>query len=269
MDNDCPVNADKVTPESQSGRGRISSTVPGVWTASDVTPQEKQAWDDYWERLDDSQPIFRLEAKDFVERFNRMFTDATGARLLDFGCGFGLLAEEISSRVAELMVWDSAANMRSIAYARLSGIDNVGFVDLSDSSVDMPAGEFDFILVNSVIQYMTFDELSVWTRSWKAMLAPGGRLVISDIMTDKYSFVRDLFAFLAVCRRNGVLMRSILAGIRAIGDYSAVKASRPLLRLDAAQISTIAGGADLDVTILPENLTYHYGRITAVFQKKE
>ena len=269
MNGDRPKNEETLTSASNSRQPQSAAELPGIWNTDDVPSHEKQAWDDYWERLDDKQPIFSLEAKDYVDRFTHTFADVSDARVLDFGCGFGLLSEAISPHVAEIAVWDTAANMRSIAYARLSAVKNVGFVDLSSRGLDMAAGEFDFILVNSVIQYMTFEELCAWLHRWKTLLGPSGRLVISDIMTHNYSFFRDLSAFLSICLRNGVLIRSIMAGIKEIGNYSEVKASRPLLRLDAAQISEAAGGADLAVEILPKNLTYHYGRLSAVFRKKE
>ena len=269
MSNDIPTDDHSMHSASQFERSRAAGGIPEIWIASDTRPREKQAWDDYWERLDDKQPIFSLEAKDYVQRFTSTFGDASHARILDFGCGFGLLSEALSPCAAEILVWDNAENMRRIAFKRLSRIDNVGFADLSSPDSDKSAGTFDFILVNSVIQYMTFDDLCAWLQRWKGLLGPGGRLVISDIMTHKYSFVRDLMAFLAICLRNGVLMRSIVAGIREIGNYSAVKASRPLLRLDVGKIMESAGRSDLAVDILPENLTYHYGRLSAVFRKKE
>ena len=49
----------------------------------------------------------------------------------------------------------------------------------------------DVILVNSVIQYMSAEELSQWLGRWSHMLLPGGSLVISDITTSQAGALVD------------------------------------------------------------------------------
>ena len=97
------------------------------------------------------------------------------ARVLDFGCGFGHVAEMLSSRVEELFLWDASANMRSHARLKLDGQRNIKFLDLSDPKTPPHDLCFDLILVNSVVQYMTLDEFSTWLITVAQMLAPGGR----------------------------------------------------------------------------------------------
>ncbi len=245
------------------------SGVPEVWTTDRTLPGQVQAWDDYWEQLDDKQPIFALEAGDYADRFTRAFPETKDARVLDFGCGFGFLSEAVSQHVGELVVWDSAANMRGIAYQRLSKIENVRFVDLSDGNEDARVTPFDFIVVNSVIQYMTAEDLHGWLERWKGLLNTDGRLVVSDIVTPDYSFIRDVVSYLYLCMRKGALLRSVWAGVKEIGNYSALKEARPLLKLNQQEIREAASNAGLSVEILTDNLTYHHGRSTAVFTAPE
>ena len=254
--------------EAAADAGAARDDAAEFWRGASETAQEAQEWDQYWNSLNDSQPIFRLEARDYVDRFNRAFPAAASARVLDFGCGFGLLSAALAPHVRELVVWDSSPNMRKIAYRRLSEKNNVRFADAAGIEEDTSLGSFDYVLVNSVVQYMTFEELCNWLSRWKALIAADGRIVVSDIMTYDYSFLRDLSAFLMICLRNGVFLQSVWSGMKEIGSYSTIKSSQPLLKLDTAKVQEAADRVGLKVDILPQNLTYHYGRITAVFAKQ-
>ena len=241
--------------------------VPDCWLEDAKTAGQVEDWSEYWERLDDKQPIFRIEANDYIARLKATFALSGDKRALDFGCGFGTVSAGIAPLIGQLAVWDAAANMRKQAYQRLVALDNTEFLDLSDVENDSSVGEFDFIFVNSVLQYMTMEQFQVWLSRWRTMLKPDGAIVISDIIEPNYSFVRDLWAFATICLQNGVLLRSILSGLAEIGNYSSMKASQPLLKLDAKAVTEAAELAGLSVEILPENLTYHAGRITAAFRR--
>lgn len=266
MDSEQPTMTD--SSGSASNGAAPEPDVVALWRGAEVSAREAQEWDSYWNSLNDSQPIFRLEAGDYVQRFTRAFPGCSTARVLDFGCGFGLLSEALSAHVGEIVVWDSSSNMRRIAYRRLAAKNNVGFATAPGIEQDTSLGTFDFILVNSVVQYMTFEELCGWLARWKELVDVDGRIVVSDIVTPDYSFFRDLTAFLAVCLRNGVFLRSLWAGMKEIGNYSTIKSSQPLLKLDATRVSEAAASAGLHVDILEENLTYHHGRITAVYRHR-
>jgi len=242
--------------------------VPPCWQEQHDAASEVDDWSDYWERLNDEQPIFLIEAQDYVSRLRSAIDLNQNSRVLDFGCGFGNISASLAPYVGRVAVWDSASNMRHCAYERLSAVDNVEFLDISHAEHDAAAGQFDYILVNSVVQYMSDEQLREWLKRWKAMLNPDGKLIISDIIMPQYSFIRDLLAFIRICLRNGVLLRSVWGGLKEIRNYGSVKASRPLSKLDEAAISKAAAEVSLDVRLLRENLTYHAGRLTAMFERQ-
>jgi SAM-dependent methyltransferase/ribosomal protein S18 acetylase RimI-like enzyme len=241
--------------------------VPACWSpARAVVDQHKPVseWTDYWERLEDRQAIFRAEAQDFVARLQTAVTVSNRTRALDFGCGFGFVANAVAPHVGTLALWDAAANMRARARLNVAAHNNVQFVDLSrtDHGLD---GAFDLITVNSVVQYMTREELQGWLRQWRAMLAPGGHLVISDIVLPSYRFASDIVALSRFALRHGFLIEALREGVREYRSYGAIKKLRPLLQLDHAAIGTLAAATGLRVEFLPDNLTFRTGRATAVF----
>ena len=107
--------------------------------------------------MSDNQQIFREQSDDYVRNLESAIELDQRARVLDFGCGFGFVAELLAPRVGELFLWDASANMRRRARVKVAGCRNIRFLDLSDTQASRRDLRFDLILVNSVVQYMTPD----------------------------------------------------------------------------------------------------------------
>src|SRR3989442_6601149 len=60
-------------------------------------PPVENQWHAYWDRLEE-HVIFRVEAADYLSRLEAALGPQRGARVLDFGCGFGFLAELLRPR---------------------------------------------------------------------------------------------------------------------------------------------------------------------------
>ena len=67
-------------------------------------PRMENHWAAYWDRLEE-HVIFRVEASDYVTRLEAALGLDPRARVLDFGCGFGFIAELLAPRVAELFAF--------------------------------------------------------------------------------------------------------------------------------------------------------------------
>src|SRR6185503_8738757 len=94
--------------------------------------------------------------------------------------------------VDEIWWWDQSNNMRAAAERNTAGLANARFCDLSAMPSAGPRGSlcggapFDLILVNSVVQYMSPAEIWEWLGQWRSMLAPKGRLVLSDLIPPRH-----------------------------------------------------------------------------------
>lgn len=238
--------------------------LPACWSERGNASASAESWPEYWERLEDEQPIFRAEARDYVARLRSDL--GVDGRVLDFGCGFAWGADSLAPFVREMAVWDAAANMRKRARLRLASHANVRFVDLSTPDVDASAGQFDVILVNSVVQYMSEEQLVAWLGRWRRLLAPGGRLVLSDVILPQYSFLADLAAFLWFSLTQGIFVQSVIAGFREIGRYQSIKGQLPLLKLTSDDLKRLADRAGLTVSVHRRNLTFHANRLSAILQ---
>ena len=222
--------------------------IPQCWSVEPPvtgnTKDDGAMWESYWEGLNDRQQLFREQSDEYIRNLDSTLGLDSRARVLDFGCGFGYVAELLAPRVGELFLWDSSANMRRRARLNVAGHQNIRFLDLSDSKPLSGELQFELILVNSVVQYMTFDEFSAWLLRWRNMLAPGGRIVVSDLIPPDYPAIWDIVDLLRLSARRGFLVRAICQALSEIWRYWGVRRARPLSRVGRQDLSQRGGMPD-------------------------
>src|SRR5262245_13647996 len=243
--------------------------IPRCWCmeppVTEPASDERGGWESYWEGLSDNQQIFREQSDEYVRNLRAAIGLDRRARVLDFGCGFGLVAAMLAPQIQEIFVWDASANIRRRARVNLASYGNVRFLDLSESNTLPHNLQFDLILVNSVVQYMTLDKFSAWLLRWRNMLAPGGRIVVSDLIPLDYPTIWDIVDLLRFSARRGFLLRAIWQAFSEIWRYWGVRRVRPLSRIGREELSQRGRAAGLSVNCLPKNLTFFTRRVTAVF----
>jgi len=100
-------------------------------------------------------------------------------RLLEIGCGLGLILRPLAALVREAVGIDHPSLLHELA--RLEPPVNLTLVPGRFPEAK-PAGNFDYIVVYSVLHYMTgADEARAFVDQCLELLAPGGRLLIGDI----------------------------------------------------------------------------------------
>jgi SAM-dependent methyltransferase len=233
-----------------SGRGDL----PGDGSVGD--------WTSYFEEDPISSWILRAEAVDYVQRLEAALPLDGRARVLDFGCGAGLVADMLAPKVGELFLWDAATSMKRRAREQTADRANVRFLDLSFPHPSRV--RFDLILVNSVVQYMAADELSSWLMRWGEMLAPGGRLVLSDLIPPTAQSLLELAALAGFCARRGLLLRVLWAAPRELMRYAKVRGAHPLYRTTPDEFRDSARAAGWAVEFLRKNLTYRRQRFAVL-----
>lgn len=228
---------------------------------------DQDAWDAYWSELPEDHRMLRENAGEYVRRLRSAIGFGPETRVLDFGCGFGNVARLLAPSVHHLSLWDDAPRMRRCAMAAVAGAPNLELLDLSTAPHEYQSPRFDLILVNSVTQYMTAAEVQTWLRRWRAMLAPRGQIVVSDVVPPDYPAGGDLWIVLQVSARRGFILRALYDAARVLPLYWRARRARPLLRISEGELRQWAAVADLTVRFLPENLTYFCDRITAAFTR--
>ena len=247
-----------------------STAVTSMPPASRSAPENAQpehSWDAYWEELREEPEIFAAEAAEYVRRLTQAIPIDSSTRLLDFGCGFGFVGNLLSLQAGAVFLWDASPTMRRRAQRNTKGRDNVRFVDLSDAHGVPPDVRFDLILVNSVVQYMSVDELNGWLVRWRNLLAPTGRLVVSDLIPPDHATSSDLTGLLKLSARSGLITKFLLGRLREFRRYWRMRQSAPLARMSQDELRARAAAAGLVVDFLPANLTHLTGRMAAVLSR--
>jgi SAM-dependent methyltransferase len=214
-------------------------------------------WLDYWERVPEGRLLFAPESDEYVRNFLREFQPKPTDRVLDYGCGFGGIAARLAPHVAAIRVWDDAANMRRIAAAKLAGCPNAAVWKRDEKS-------FDYILVNSVVQYLSAEQLESKLKEWAGWLAPTGRIVLSDWSAPGHSILRDMVSLFAFSLRRGYLVRAVRNTLAERRRYGSTARERPPYHPSPDEIDRFATAAGLSACYLARNLTHFRGRKTAV-----
>lgn len=184
------------------------------------------SWIEFWGR---PHAIY-VNRRNLEAHFERLWADlapllpaGAGATVLDWGCGDALAAERIAARAGVLYLYDAVEAVRARlgdrlgAEPRIRVLDEAGLAAVGDGSVDM-------VLVVSVLQYLDGAQLDAALREWRRLLAPGGRLLVADVIEPDTPVLRDVASQLRFARENGFLAAA-LAGLArmALSDYGRVR----------------------------------------------
>ncbi|WP_053711125.1 non-ribosomal peptide synthetase [Streptomyces sp. NRRL B-3648] len=131
------------------------------------------------------EPIPDAEMRTWVEETVARIGALRPRRVLEIGCGTGLLLFRIAPHCALYHGTDVSAEVVGRLRRHTERLDGTR-VELSHRAADdfsgLPAGGFDTVVLNSVVQYFPdADYLVRVIRGALSLLAPGGRLFLGDV----------------------------------------------------------------------------------------
>jgi ubiquinone/menaquinone biosynthesis C-methylase UbiE len=112
-------------------------------------------------------------------------------RVLDVGCGTGILACDLSRHFESVVAIDISEPMLAIARAKRAA-GNVEY-RLADANRLAPGEAFDAIVSHTTFHHL--DNIPETLARLKASLSPGGRLILIDLIDRWPRFVRRCSAF--------------------------------------------------------------------------
>jgi 2-polyprenyl-6-hydroxyphenyl methylase/3-demethylubiquinone-9 3-methyltransferase len=158
---------------------------------SNVDPSELGKFDAlshrFWDERGEFRPLHRLNpvrAKFVMERAN-----VAGAKVLDVGCGGGLLSEVLARAGADVTGIDLAVGM--VEVARLHAAEHGIAVDYRVENVDelakTQAGAFDVVTCMEMLEHVP--EPGAMIDTLARLVRPGGHVFISTINRNLKSFL--------------------------------------------------------------------------------
>jgi len=142
-----------------------------------------EEWDDYAEGWDSNEDVIAYSEKAFRCLFDAI--NLHGLRILDFGCGTGLLTEKLSPIAKEVLALDPSEKMISILNEKK--LPNVTTVSEELSQIlignnNLFSEKFDLIVASSVCSFLPEYEKTL--ALLKFLLVPGGTFIQWDWLAE-------------------------------------------------------------------------------------
>jgi SAM-dependent methyltransferase len=129
----------------------------------------------------------------------------------------------------------------------------------------LPEHSLDLVVANSLLQYLSLDELRSLLRLWRAKLKPEGQLVLADIIPHDVSPVTDARALLSFAWQGGFLAAAVRGLARtALSDYRKVRDELGFAQYEEAEIVDILDDCGFAATRRARNLGHNQNRMTFV-----
>lgn len=189
------------------------------------------------------------------------------AVVLDHGCGEALDAARVAAACGQLYLCEAAPSVRDKLRAMLGGKANVAVVSPEEVE-SLPEPTFDLVVANSLIQYLSREELVALLATWHGKLKPGGRLVVADIIPPDVSPLTDASQLLAFAWRGGFLTAALAGLVRtAFSDYRKLRAQYGLSTYRTDEITGLIATAGFEDVTPAKNFGHNPHRLTLVARR--
>lgn len=229
------------------------------------------SWRDFW----NGEHAIYVSPRHKALHYRQIATDLIGhipapdAVVLDHGCGEALDAGRVAGHCGKLYLCEAAPSVRDKLRAMLGGKANVAVVSPEEIEA-LPEATLDLVVANSLIQYLSRDELVALLATWRGKLKPGGKLVVADIIPPDVSPLTDASQLLAFAWRGGFLSAALAGLVRtAFSDYRKLRAQYGLSTYRIDDIAGLIAAAGFDDVTPAKNFGHNPHRLTLVGRKAE
>ncbi|MDA9533112.1 MULTISPECIES: class I SAM-dependent methyltransferase [unclassified Bradyrhizobium] len=202
---------------------------------------------------------FQIIARDIIG-----YIPSPDATVLDYACGEALSASEVAAACGKLILAEPAPGVRGRLIARFAPNTKIRVRSLDDIR-KMQDQSIDLVVMNSVAQYMTPEELDVALLNIRRILKPSGKLVLGDILQPNVGMVRDVMALLGFALRHGFLKDALIGLIStALSDYRQLRSRIGLQRYSENEITARLKAAGFAVQRARSNIGHNRWRMTFI-----
>ncbi|MEU6816714.1 non-ribosomal peptide synthase/polyketide synthase [Streptomyces sp. NPDC046860] len=234
-------------PEGSADRTAAEAAQVGEWQeiysdeyeeiGTAVFTEEYAGWDSSY----DGRPIPFEEMREWREATLARIRSLHPRRVLEIGVGSGLLLSRLAPEAEAYWATDFAAPViRKIGQELRRDPELAAKVELrcqpAEDLTGLPAGYFDTVVINSVVQYFpSVEHLSTVLRGALDLLAPGGALFVGDVRNLRHARVLHTEIQRARGTADADLERAVERGLRLEKE----------LLVDPDYFTTLGVGVDL------------------------
>jgi SAM-dependent methyltransferase len=221
-------------------------------------------WRDYWNQ---DTPIYTSERHKLLH-YRLVANDIIGlipsrdAVVLDYGCGEALFADRVAAKCARLYLSDAAPLVRDRLRERFGGNKRIAVL-APDDVANLDDASLDLIVVNSLVQYLSLDELRGLLKLSRMKLGSSGQLVLADVIPPDVSPVTDARALLSFAWQGGFLRSALLGLARtAFSEYRRIREEIGLSQYSEEEMIDILDDSGFSPQRRPRNLGHNPARMT-------
>ncbi|MBR0714427.1 class I SAM-dependent methyltransferase [Bradyrhizobium liaoningense] len=202
---------------------------------------------------------FQIIARDIIG-----YISASDATVLDYACGEALSAGQVAAACGKLILAEPAPGVRGRLIARFAPNTKIRVRSLDDVR-KMTEQSVDLVIMNSVAQYMTPEELDSAFTVIRRLLKPSGKLVLGDVLRPEVGMGRDVTALLSFGARHGFLKDALVGLIStALSDYRHLRSRVGLQRYSEAEITAKLTAAGFSAQRAHTNIGHNRWRMTFI-----
>jgi SAM-dependent methyltransferase len=221
-------------------------------------------WREFW---DSPHSIYvndrhkHVHYRDIAEQI-AAFVPAANARVLDYGCGEAMHADIVAVAAGAVTLSDAAPSVRAAIAARFAQNPKINV--LAPEEVEaLPDGAFNLIVANSLVQYLDAAELERVLALWHRLLAPGGTLIVADVIPPNVGPLSDGLALIRYASAHGFLLAALAGMMRTAGSrYLRLRGALGIAHFGEAEFLARLAAAGFAAERLPRNLEHNQARMT-------
>jgi SAM-dependent methyltransferase len=195
---------------------------------------------------------------------NALSAGSGEAAVLDYGCGEALHAEIVAASARRLILCEAAPHVRTALARRLAGESKIE-VRTPGEVATLTKGSLDVIVLHSVAQYLSPDELDALLVVFRRLLAQRGVLILGDIVPPNVAAWTDAAALLRFGAANGFLGAALIGLARTVlSDYWRLRSQLGLTRYSEAVMLEKLARAGFSATRAPRNVGHNQARVTFI-----
>jgi len=192
------------------------------------------------------------------------YVPSRDAVVIDYSCGEALFAQRVADACRSLILAEPAANPRTRLTERFKDNAKIRVCSLDDLA-KLPQHTADLVVMNSVAQYITPDELDMAFTRIHALLKPTGRFVLGDVLRRRSNVLTDAIALLRFGHKHGFFKDAVKGLLRtAVSDYRKLRTRLGLARYSEADMIERLSASGFSAVRAKENLGHNRKRMTFV-----
>ncbi len=223
-------------------------------------------WREYW---NGPHPIY-VNARHRALHFDRIAKDIAAlvpgphAVALDYGCGEADAAHEVAKHCARLYLFDTASTVIENLRRKFAGHERISILDEAALAA-LPAHSLDFVIINSVVQYLSREQLGAALDLLHAKMKPDGTLAIGDVIHVNDNAVADTLALFQFGWRGGFLFAAFAGVLRTVfSDYRKLRDKLGLSRYTPEVFIKLLAAHGFSATRATRNIGHNQGRMLFV-----